>query len=508
MQASRNNTVVILEEILNALSSSAPASFYQKAKNEIEKDVFELLKYQNIFGNENQINLREYFRLMDTLRILRNNEFVTLTESQKKEIQQHPIYKTLIEIIDKKIKELSPGSDISEIIRQIAENPYTLTEEEMIDKIKNIAIKYKISKRKIFELFKAVTQDINHLSSLDINRADDKEKLQNETGKGLTTEEIQTLLQQYNCDISKADEKYRESIRTKGNFENIIGVIEWCKENNLSFDIEKQEYSYLILCSNIKILNEMKKLSADEKHKFDLAEMLRKLPASFGIEGKMKGRFDTFKQNIELLSQLGYTMDKILKAASVLIYPHKIIKHNVEVLKQYGYDNLPGINFAITSLKPPNMLISIAQIIEQNEQDHFMRSSSSIIGQYSYMGNYFAKKGKTREDYCVFDEKIDSEIQKAVEEPAQTTIPSDYMDEQIDELEQFRNSERTYLFSKDNQSALISSMKVKTIYPILLEKYPELEKDKLLLFATTYRSILTKDQFDMIRKIVLKEKTR
>lgn len=515
------NTIDVLTEILNNLPPSSTASIYQIAKAEIEKDVFTLLKYQNLFKEETQINLKDYFRLMDTLRILNNSEFVTLSEAQKKSIQQHPIYTTLIQILDKKINELSPGSDIREIIKQINENPYVVTEGQTIDQINNIVSKYIIPSTTILELFKAITQEINRLSALNLSntsQTENKKNSQKETGKGLTEEEIQTLLQQYNCDISKANEKLRKEFPKKGNFQNIVDIIKWCNENNIPFDIEKYEYCYLALCSNTAILNEMKEILNDEKHKLDFTQVLRKVPAAFGnkysvIVNHTNGCFEHFKQNIELISQLGYDAKKIITAPSSLIASAATTGHNIEVLKQYGYSNLAGINFALSSLKARNIQLILDQLIERGKLEEFMTKQSSRIGQFADISRYLIQSGEIteKETYksTIFDEQIDSEMEQTIDkqEISTTTITSNYSDEQIDELEQFRNSERTYLFSKDNQSALISIMKVKTIYPILLQAYPELDRDKLLLFAITYKSMLTKDQFDMIRGIILKEKT-
>ena len=511
-QVSANNSPLqkVIEELriqMNNLSDASNKELekYKTAQEKMNSNIFAMPDYYDLFYNNLTIDAQELNKLYETLRILKENKYIELTETQIENIRKSDLYIKLMDILQKQIIELAPGKDIYELIEQLKKYEKRIIDDETIEKLYEIIAKYNFSIQSSQIIFKGLMHHINMISQ-------QKELIIREPQK-LTEKEIQTLLQQYNCDISKAHEKYRELILTKGNFQNITKIIEWCKENNLPFDIEKQEYSYLILCSNIEILNEMKKLSTDEKHKFDLAEMLKKVPATFGVEGKMKGRFDTFKQNIELLSNLGYNISQIMKATSVLIFSHETIKHNIAVLKQYGFDKLPEMNFAPTSLKSSNIQIMIDQLIEQNQLDYFMNNSSSIFGQYGDFFNYLMKKEKITEnnkkDYVhfVFDEKTDSIIHKTIEEIAQTTIPSDYIDEQIDELEQFRNSERTYLFSKDNQSVLISSMKVKTIYPILLQAYPELDRDKLLLFALTYKSIITKDQFDMIRGIILKEKT-
>ena len=348
-------------------------------------------------------------------------------------------------------------------------------------------------------------------------------KRKTESVDGLTDEQIQILCDEYDCDISESPIGKDEMIK-QCNFDNVVEIINWLEENDIQLDITKRQYCYLLIASNVYTLDEVKKLS--QEYKFDFEELIRKLPAAFISRKKavytklvdekkvhIDGNFNYFQENIKTISRLGCDVSS-LSSVSVYSSPPETINHNIAVLSAYGYTNLAEINFYLNALKANNIQMDLDRLIEMGKLEDIMNGKTSyIINKFNKIANDYLASQEINPDeenfvHFIFDEKTDSEIYKTIEEIARTVTPSDYTDEKIGELEQFRNSERTYLFSKDNQSALISSMKVKTIYPILLQAYPELDRDKLLLFALTYKSILTDKQFEMIKEIILKEKTR
>lgn len=529
---------------------------HRVAKEKLNEDVFELRNIKEIF-DDTDIDQQTLSELIGLLDILRNNRFIKIAPEQIVDIKVNPFFTELISILDKKIKELEPSPEYERIIRknqeikeviELLEKETTVVYSSTLEKIYGLIGKYDSLNSQSLTIFKNLIAHINSLSY--------KEKITTrKVTQKLTDEELEEVFKKYGYDHKKVPDELRKILLIRGNLENIENMFKILPKYGIKFKEERKECIGLLLKSNEEVLKTIKGLS--EKYGFSFEEIWEKFPATFmrksGEDEKVlrtsggdpqsttiPSAFEDLCANITLIESLGYDVrEGMKKTMSVFASSNKRIRYNVDLLRKYGIindNNLAKTGFSLSGLKSPNMQEMMDIFIELDELDYIRDNSSRLtIDRNSLIIKrlYFAKKhgyttdhikrtkgdklvftgliacqGKSPIDKLIneeeitnyiFDEEQDEEINYQLRLVLRNIIPSDEKNSDIDYLDQtYTRDNYTYGFNE----VIISSRKVKTIYPILLQEYPELDKKKLLLFAITYNTMMSHEEFEYIRNIV------
>ena len=232
------------------------------------------------------------------------------------------------------------------------------------------------------------------------------------------------------------------------------------------------------------------------------------------------------------------------KAISVFTKSSSKIKRNIELLREYNFfdgNNLASTGFVLSGLKSSNLQEMIDIFIELDELKYVRDNSSRLVldtDSYIIRRLYFAKKNginnykrqkgdktiltgiisdeadKSMDIYIdlnsikhnVFDELTDREIADYLDRKLKETNDDVDTYQEISILDNnYTRDDYTYNFN----GTIISNKKVKKIYPLLLKEYPELDRKKLLLYAITYNSMMSSEEFENISNIIIaKEKKK
>ena len=521
---------------------------YQNAKNSMEKDVFELPNYEQLFY-DSEISNQDINELCNTLKALKNNKYIQITNEQKEEIKKSEIYNSLINLINNNIEKLTQGKDINDLVGQIGKQNFTL-ENSIIDKIYEVIRKYNISKEKTIIIFKNLMMHINNLSYVQNKTIEVKPKL--------TEEQLTELFNKYGYDFNKVPKEFQLKLLSKGNLDTIEEMFNCMPNYGIKFSEKNKATLYLILKSSNNALEKMRELS--QKYGFSFHDTLKKIPASFVHKSKntdikknrnyqsedekeLIGAFEDFCENIEIIDNLGYNIPIAMKKAiSVFTKSSSKIKRNIELLREYNFfdgNNLASTGFVLSGLKSSNLQEMIDIFIELDELKYVRDNSSRLVldtDSYIIRRLYFAKKNginnykrqkgdktiltgiisdeadKSMDIYIdlnsikhnVFDELTDREIADYLDRKLKETNDDVDTYQEISILDNnYTRDDYTYNFN----GTIISNKKVKKIYPLLLKEYPELDRKKLLLYAITYNSMMSSEEFENISNIIIaKEK--
>lgn len=521
---------------------------YQNAKNSMEKDVFELPNYEQLFY-DSEISNQDINELCNTLKALKNNKYIQITNEQKEEIKKSEIYNSLINLINNNIEKLTQGKDINDLVGQIGKQNFTL-ENSIIDKIYEVIRKYNISKEKTIIIFKNLMMHINNLSYVQNKTIEVKPKL--------TEEQLTELFNKYGYDFNKVPKEFQLKLLSKGNLDTIEEMFNCMPNYGIKFNEKNKATLYLILKSSNNALEKMRELS--QKYGFNFHDTLKNIPASFIHKSKntdikknrnyqsedekeLIGAFEDFCENIEIIDNLGYNIPIAMKKAiSVFTKSSSKIKRNIELLREYNFfdgNNLASTGFVLSGLKSSNLQEMIDIFIELDELKYVRDNSSRLVldtDSYIIRRLYFAKKNginnykrqkgdktiltgiisdeadKSMDIYIdlnsikhnVFDELTDREIADYLDRKLRET------NDDVDTYQEISILDNNYTrddYTYDFNGTIISNKKVKKIYPLLLKEYPELDRKKLLLYAITYNSMMSSEEFENISNIIIaKEK--
>ena len=523
---------------------------YQNAKKSMEKDVFELPNYEQLFY-DSEISNQDINELCNTLKALKNNKYIQITNEQKEEIKKSEIYNSLINLINNNIEKLTQGKDINDLVGQIGKQNFTL-ENSIIDKIYEVIRKYNISKEKTIIIFKNLMMHINNLSYVQNKTIEVKPKL--------TEEQLTELFNKYGYDFNKVPKEFQLKLLSKGNLDTIEEMFNCMPNYGIKFSEKNKATLYLILKSSNNALEKMRELS--QKYGFSFHDTLKKIPASFVHKSKntdikknrnyqsedekeLIGAFEDFCENIEIIDNLGYNIPIAMKKAiSVFTKSSSKIKRNIELLREYNFfdgNNLASTGFVLSGLKSSNLQEMIDIFIELDELKYVRDNPSRLVldtDSYIIRRLYFAKKNginnykrqkgdktiltgiisdeadKSMDIYIdlnsikhnVFDELTDREIADYLDRKLKETNDDVDTYQEISILDNnYTRDDYTYNFN----GTIISNKKVKKIYPLLLKEYPELDRKKLLLYAITYNSMMSSEEFENISNIIIaKEKKK
>ena len=521
---------------------------YQNAKNSMEKDVFELPNYEQLFY-DSEISNQDINELCNTLKALKNNKYIQITNEQKEEIKKSEIYNSLINLINNNIEKLTQGKDINDLVGQIGKQNFTL-ENSIIDKIYEVIRKYNISKEKTIVIFKNLMMHINNLSYVQ-NKTIEVKPI-------LTEEQLTELFNKYGYDFNKVPKEFQLKLLSKGNSNTIEEMFNCMPNYGIKFSEKNKATLYLILKSSNNALEKMRELS--QKYGFNFHDTLKNIPASFIHKSKntdikknrnyqsedekeLIGAFEDFCENIEIIDNLGYNIPIAMKKAiSVFTKSSSKIKRNIELLREYNFfdgNNLASTGFVLSGLKSSNLQEMIDIFIELDELKYVRDNSSRLVldtDSYIIRRLYFAKKNginnykrqkgdktiltgiisdeadKSMDIYIdlnsikhnVFDELTDREIADYLDRKLRET------NDDVDTYQEISILDNNYTrddYTYDFNGTIISNKKVKKIYPLLLKEYPELDRKKLLLYAITYNSMMSSEEFENISNIIIaKEK--
>ena len=557
----RNNHLDEVIKILNEVLQNLPkpkndlnAAIYQSARKAMGEYAFNLTQYAHLFTRTevNKIKLSELCTLLNTLK---SNRYFKIQPEQEQKIREHEDYQELLQALDKKIDELTPGKDINSLIQQLENIGESIIDDSIIDRLYEIIDKYEIPKETSIKIFKELMKHINMVSQKQI--VNTPHVLPN-----LTEEQLTELFNKYGYDFGKVPSDFQKRILLNGNLNNIEELFQCMPSYGIKFIETNKNSLYLLMKSSKEILEKMKELS--QKYGFSFTNTLEKMPAAFihktspqeikrikkeqqnDDDISVHGAFEDFCSNIELIEKLGYNISVAMqKTQSLFVQPYKRTITNVEILKEYGIiknDNLALAGFTLSGLKSTNLQEIIDLFIELGELQYVKDNASRLKlpkDSYIFKRLYFGKingipnltkvwgpkviltgiisdeNNKTLDKYIneesikhvVFDEQLDGEIEALLE---QTLRKLDYKSdnsafEQIEELEkEYKKDDNIYNFN----GTIISIRKVRKIYPILLAEYPQLDRKKLLLFAVTYNSMMSHEEFENIKKLIVAKELR
>lgn len=533
---------------------------YIEVQTKINDNIFELPKSTDLFSDT--ISDKEtYEKLINTLLFLENNPFVELNEEQINRIRSTSVFRECMEKLENETKEYSgkieeyrktqeKNKDISYLIESLENQENTIISDTFLEKIYEVIRKYDISKEKTIIIFKNLMMHINNLSYVQNKTIEVKPKL--------TEEQLTELFNKYGYDFNKVPKEFQLKLLSKGNSNTIEEMFNCMPNYGIKFSEKNKATLYLILKSSNNALEKMRELS--QKYGFSFHDTLKKIPASFVHKSKntdikknrnyqsedekeLIGAFEDFCENIEIINNLGYNIPIAMKKAiSVFTKSSSKIKRNIELLREYNFfdgNNLASTGFVLSGLKSSNLQEMIDIFIELDELKYVRDNSSRLVldtDSYIIRRLYFAKKNginnykrqkgdktiltgiisdeadKSMDIYIdlnsikhnVFDELTDREIADYLDRKLRET------NDDVDTYQEISILDNNYTrddYTYDFNGTIISNKKVKKIYPLLLKEYPELDRKKLLLYAITYNSMMSSEEFENISNIIIaKEK--
>lgn len=552
----KNNHLGIVIEILKEILDNLPkpkndlnAAIYQSARKSMGEYAFNLTQYARLFTKTevNKIKLSELCTLLNTLK---NNRYFKIQPEQEQRIREHEDYQGLLQALDKKIDELTPGKDINSLIQQLGNIGESIIDDSTVDRLYEIIDKYEISSEKSIIIFKELMKYINMVSQKQIVNTP-------HVLPKLTEEQLTELFNKYGYDFKKVPQDFKERFYIKGNLENMEELFKCLPSYGIIFSETNKATLYILLRSNKEILENISKLA--EEYNFEIKDIVsnvtgaffekereldtRRIPSQEATsETKFKGSFEDFYKIIKMVEGLGYDVGKTIETNSTLFTStSKRIAFNIQLLKEYGFmdnGNLSETPFKLSGLKSTSMQTIIDVFIELDELEYLSKNSSRLILQPNDLfiqkiytakrvknisneelkklrrtknGDKFVFVGETIKAIevntaamtnYVFDKETDEAIKIKLNEILRESIPTIENHSDLEKLEQYRRDSRTYIFDQ----VIISSRKVQTVYPILLREYQNLDKKKLLLFAVTYNTMMNSEEFENIKsKIVAKE---
>ena len=528
---------------------------YQDAEKEIEDNLFKLLDHTDLLIDTKIEDNKEYLYLIETLRILKDNSLITITDEQKKELENSKMFKycinslryfkSKVQIKYNEIKNNSNENDeILKIIKQLESLNNELIEEDLLEDIFNKLNKEKINKSDIELLLYLSVKYNNEIFEL----LKTKELLQNK--EKLTDQELEEIFKKYGYDYSKVNKEQKQRLKIKGNINNIEEVFEAINTYSIPFKETDITSISLLTKSDKNAIETIYQLS--QKYNVDFSRIIRLIPEvlihkstkkskiiipNTGTQ-KISGSYEDFEENIKLLEECGYDIKDVMKSTiTIFIVSNKTLRKNVEELRKYGFPkNLNEIGFKLSGLKG-DAIKNIDRFIELDEFNYIKQNTSRLCLEQTspiFTRLYFAKKyNKNGEGQYEIKRKTKSkeiltgiittesnkELDKIINKNELENNYSgiDSYKEILEFLSQEENKGYSYEMSNDelindfeklfkqNQieyklnDIIISRYKTQRIYSLLKKHFTEDKDDQLLLFALTYNSLLSHDEYEKIK---------
>ena len=526
---------------------------YQSAEEEIEDNLFKLLDHTDLLIDTKIEDNKEYLYLMETLRILKDNKLITLTEEQKNEIKNSKMFKYCTNSLkyyknkmQLKYNELKNNSnendDILKIVKELEKLDNELIEEDLLEDIFNKLNNEKVSKNDIELLLYLSVKYNNEIFELL------KTQELKENKEKLTDQELKEVFEKYGYNYSKVNEEQKQRLRIKGNIKNIEEVFEAIANYSIPFKETEITSISLLIKSDKDAIETIYQLS--QKYNVDFSRIIRLIPgilihkssktyknnsSKLGIQ-QVQGSFEDFEENIKLLEECGYDIKDVMKSTiTIFIVPNKTLRRNVEELRKYGFPkNLNEIKFKLSGLKG-DAIKNIDRFIELDEFNYIKQNTSRLCLEQTspiFTRLYFAKKlNKSGQEHYEIKRKTknkeiltgtittETELDKKINiNELETNYPGidsykeilEFLshedrkgypyemsnDELMEEFEKlFKQNQIEYKIN-DN---ILSRYKTQRIYSLLTKKFKETKKDQLLLFALTYNSLLSHDEYEKIK---------
>ena len=369
---------------------------YQDAEKEIEDNLFKLLDHTDLLIDTKIEDNKEYLYLIETLRILKNNSLVTLTDEQKQEIENSKMFKYCVNSlryfknkVQMKYNEIKNSSnendDILKIIKELEQLDDELIEEELLNNIFNKLNNEKVSKTDIELLLYLSVKYNNEIFEL----LKTKELLENR--EKLTDQELEEIFKKYGYDYSKVNKEQKQKLRIKGDIKNIEEVFEAIDNYSIPFKETEITSISLLIKSDKNAIETIYQLS--QKYNVDFSRIIRLIPgvlihksskayknnsAKLGMQ-QVQGSYEDFEENIKLLEECGYDIKDVMKSTiTIFIVSNKTLRKNVEELRKYGFPkNLYEIKFKLSGLKG-DAIKNIDRFIELDEFNYIKQNTSRL----------------------------------------------------------------------------------------------------------------------------------
>lgn len=400
-------------------------------------------------------------------------------------------------------------------------------------------------------------QNNNHIQQPEEQQNDNHIQQQEEYFQEISKEQLIELFNKYGYDFNKVSEKYQKALLNNASLSNIEDMFINLPKYGIKFKETEKTHIGFLLKSSKTVLETIKQIC--NKYKLSINDISENLPAALmhktrsqerkrlksetkmeEVRSSWKGAFEDFCANVELIKNLGYNIvEEMQNSPSIFIYPNSTISLNAKILQDYGFlqnGSLARIGFKLTGLKAINIQDTIDIFIELGEYQYIKSNASRLRLDSKFVQRlYFAKKDgrpikRTKGTktvftgidstldrlidlesikHTVFDKDTDATIKSTLETALKDidTARIDYTAgrDDIDILNQkYRLDEIRYQF----QGIIISAKKVERIYPILLSCFKGMDKEKLLLYAITFNSMMSQDEFDTIKNIIIAKEKR
>lgn len=561
--------IKLLEENIKTLKETEITTEYDKYKNieeKLENNLYEILNHTDLLINIKLEENEKYTNLIQTLNILRNNDLIQLTDEQIKIIKQNEIYmkcKNKILNYKNKIQQIhlkeqqkeNINKELKNIIETLKNLNNKIIEDETIKQIYSLILNDNISKQnEIIDLILKYNIEIYEQQKTNYNR---------KAKEILTDEELEEIFKKYGYNYNLVSDDFKQRLKTKGNLINIEEVFEAIKKYNLKFNEKNPLSICLLIKSDKEIIDNIWNIS--KKYNFDFYDIIKKIPSCLLHKNnnrirleknntqsetlyEISGSYEDLEKNIKIIEEVGYNIQDVFKnTISILIIPHEKIKRNIEALHKYGFPkNLKSINFSLTGLKSDNITASLDMFIELNEFEYIKNNTSRLTYEtdaYIFKRLYFAKKynKQNTKQYKIkrkYDNKdvltgiisnendttlnsiIDTQqIENTIIDKETDKILKDYIEQNEKKGYEYRTSndeliiniEKNYLDTNITyrfNETIISRYKTHRIYTLLKDKFTEIDKKDLLLYALTYNSIIDHEELNYIKSCINKEKTK
>lgn len=376
----------------------------------------------------------------------------------------------------------------------------------------------------------------------------------------LSETELKKALAQFGYNYDILAPTYQQELLKFGSLKNITEVLLTLqKENFPKLEEESQGLilTAILLYSNKKTATEIIKLAQQKGIRIEqlptICAILLDQTKSINSKLKIKASSIDFKDNVALLSERGISIPYVVETCKeLLIIPSQYLRYNIDIFEKYGFSiaesNKSLLSASLSSLKAKNFTRIVDLFIETHPLGlEYMKDNLSVISQdlladdllfYKlYQSQVVETEGAFRLTVSegiqklqlrgaitnnqisyqgIQDKKTALEITKAYQVPI---VEKDTLDKLLEKdnyhiisdqifdnqyikiLNRFSDRDETLIY--DINGIRISKLKVLRIYDILL-KNTVAEDLNSLLYAITYNTILTKEQY---QKLVIDIKT-
>ena len=331
-----------------------------------------LLEINKDNPNYNIDNDLKYFNILQFM--IKNNTYLTkdykINEEQKDFLNK--LVNTLKKYIDKRTKEkeetqriLSSINSITELLEIINDETKYITDISIINEIfSNENIDHNIRYNILAYILKR-NRDV-YLKKVSPTITISKE------------EQLIELFKKYNYDYNQIDTEYKNQFIKYGNLLNIENMLKLLNPYRNIINTKDSAFSLLLLYSNEEIFNELKNIAS--KNEISIREFfkypsifIKKIPEELTDNKEVNKytpvpSYDTFINNKEIISNLGFSFRQIFKNIPIEITgPSDRILSNLRLIRLY---NIPPSgrhhekSYSYSILKRPDTFKKVDQYIE------------------------------------------------------------------------------------------------------------------------------------------------